>query len=290
MEKLSFQQIILNLQNYWQNYGCAILQPYDVEMGAGTFHPATVLKSLGPKPWNVVYVQPSRRPTDSRYAMHPNRMQHYYQLQVLLKPSPDNIQKLYIKSLESIGIDTKQNDIRFVEDNWESPTLGAVGLGWEIWCNGMEISQFTYMQKMGSINCKPTPGEITYGLERIALCVQNVDSVKDIIWNNPPAKLGKALTYEEIDFAAEREFSRFNLELADTELLFQHFMQLEQQAQKLIEDGLPIVAYEHCIKASHIFNLIDARRVISTTQRASYIARVRNIAKACCAKFMELNN
>jgi glycyl-tRNA synthetase alpha chain len=286
MKKLSFQQIILELQKYWQDYGCAILQPYDVEMGAGTFHPATVLRALGPKPWNVAYVQPSRRPHDSRYGQHPNRMQHYYQFQVILKPSPDNIQELYLKSLEMLGIDLKKQDIRFVEDDWESPTLGASGLGWEVWCNGMEVSQFTYMQQIGGIECRPVAGEITYGLERLALYIQGVDEVKNIDWNGQVGE--KALTYGQVDFEAEKQFSKYNLEIADTEILFRHFEDAEKQCVQLIEADLPMPAYDYCIKASHLFNLLNARGVISVTERAAYIARVRNLAKISCEKWMEM--
>ncbi len=286
MQSLSFQQIILELQCYWQAQGCAILQPYDVEMGAGTFHPATVLRSLGSKPWFVSYVQPSRRPNDSRYAKHPNRMQHYYQFQVILKPSPDNIQELYLKSLEKLGIDLAKHDIRFVEDDWESPTLGASGLGWEVWCNGMEVSQFTYMQQIGGIECRPVAGEITYGLERIALYIQSIEEVKDLNWNG---ELGeRKLTYGEIDFPAEKQFSKFNLELSDIEMLFKHFEDNENQVIRLIDQNLPLPAYDYCIKASHVFNLLNARGVISVTERANYIARVRNLAKLCCTKWLEL--
>jgi glycyl-tRNA synthetase alpha chain len=286
MQKLSFQQIILTLQNYWQDYGCAILQPYDSHVGAGTFHPATVLRSLGNKPWFVAYVQPSRRPADSRYALHPNRMQHYYQFQVILKPSPDNMQELYLKSLEKLGIDFKKHDIRFVEDDWESPTLGAAGLGWEIWCDGMEVSQFTYMQQIGGIECRPVAGEITYGLERLALYIQGVDEVKNLDWNGQIGE--KALTYGEVDFVAEKQFSKFNLELADVPILFQHFIDSEKQCNDLIAADLPLPAYDYCIYASHLFNLLNARRVISVTERASYILRVRNLAKICCSKWLEL--
>lgn len=286
MKKLSFQELILELQRYWQDYGCAILQPYDVEVGAGTFHPATVLRALGPKPWNVAYVQPSRRPTDSRYAQHPNRMQHYYQFQVILKPSPDNIQELYLKSLEHLSIDMKKHDIRFVEDDWESPTLGASGLGWEVWCNGMEVSQFTYMQQIGGIDCRPVAGELTYGLERLALYIQGVDAVKDLDWNGQVGE--KALTYGAIDFAAEKQFSKFNLEIADTKILLRHFEDAEEQCKVLIKEDLPLPAYDYCIKASHLFNLLCARGVVSVTERAAYIARVRNLAKLSCEKWIEM--
>lgn len=286
MKKLSFQQIILTLQNYWQDYGCAILQPYDAHVGAGTFHPATVLRSLGPKPWFVAYVQPSRRPGDSRYAMHPNRMQHYYQFQVILKPSPDNIQELYLKSLEQLGIDLSKHDIRFVEDDWESPTIGASGLGWEVWCNGMEVSQFTYMQQVGGIECRPVAGEITYGLERLALYIQGVDEVKNLDWNGQIGE--KALKYGEVDFEAEKQFSKFNLELADSEMLLRHFQDSEEQCVALIKENLPLPAYDYCMQASHLFNLLNARGVISVTERASYILRVRNLAKLCCSKWLEM--
>ncbi|MCC8368665.1 MAG: glycine--tRNA ligase subunit alpha [Rickettsia endosymbiont of Oxypoda opaca] len=286
MKKLSFQQIILTLQNYWQDYGCAILQPYDAHVGAGTFHPATVLRSLGPKPWFVAYVQPSRRPGDSRYAMHPNRMQHYYQFQVILKPSPDNIQELYLKSLEQLGIDLSKHDIRFVEDDWESPTLGASGLGWEVWCNGMEVSQFTYMQQVGGIECRPVAGEITYGLERLALYIQGIDEVKNLDWNGQIGE--KALKYGEVDFEAEKQFSKFNLELADSEMLLRHFQDSEEQCVALIKENLPLPAYDYCMQASHLFNLLNARGVISVTERASYILRVRNLAKLCCSKWLEM--
>lgn len=287
MTKLSFQELILKLQYYWQDYGCAILQPYDVEVGAGTFHPATVLRSLGSKPWNVAYVQPSRRPTDSRYAQHPNRMQHYYQFQVILKPSPDDIQDLYLKSLEPLGIDMQAHDIRFVEDDWESPTIGASGLGWEVWCDGMEVSQFTYMQRIGGIDCRPVAGELTYGLERLALYIQGVDAVKDLDWNGQTGE--KALTYGQVDFEAEKQFSKFNLELVDTEILFRHFEDAEKQCSALIKENLPMPAYEYCIKASHLFNLLCARGVVSVTERAAYVARVRHLAKLSCENWIEID-
>lgn len=287
-QPLSFQKIIFELQNYWQDLGCAILQPYDLEMGAGTFHPATVLRTLSDNPWNVAYVQPSRRPTDSRYGDHPNRMQHYYQFQVILKPSPDNIQDLYLESLKRLGIDLQQNDIRFVEDDWESPTIGASGLGWEIWFNGMEVSQFTYMQQIGGIECRPVAGEITYGLERLALYIQGIDEVKNINWNGLEGK--QKLTYGDIDFPAEKQFSQFNLELADTTELLANFANAEKQSLMLIANNLPLAAYDYCIKASHLFNLLNARSVISVTERAAYIAKVRNLAKLCCSKWLELSN
>lgn len=285
MKSLSFQQIILELLQFWQAQGCAILQPYDMEMGAGTFHPATVLRCLGAKPWNVVYVQPSRRPIDSRYAEHPNRLQHYYQMQVILKPSPDNIMDLYLESLKTLGIDSLKHDIRFIKDDWASPTLGAAGLGWEVWCNGMEVSQFTYMQQIAGIECKPVSGEITYGLERIALYVQGKDRVKDLDWSGQTGE--KALTYGEIDFAAEKQFSKFNLETANVQILLYHFDDIESESIRLVEENLPIPAYDYCIKASHIFNLLQARGVLSVTERAAYIARVRNLAKLCCSKWIE---
>lgn len=285
---LSFQQIIMELQNFWISKGCAILQPYDMEMGAGTFHPATVLRCLGPKPWNVAFVQPSRRPTDSRYGVHPNRMQHYYQFQVILKPSPSDIQELYLESLAILGIDAKYHDIRFVEDDWESPTLGASGLGWEVWCNGMEVSQFTYMQQIAGIECRPVAGEITYGVERLALYIQGVDAVSDLKWNNDNGD--KALSYGDVDFEAERQFSKFNLEIADVNILMNHFIDSEKQCINLIEHDLPFPAYDFCIKASHLFNILNARGAISVTERAAYIARVRNLAKICCTKWMEMQN
>lgn len=288
MKKLSFQQIIMNLQQYWIDQGCAIIQPYDLEVGAGTFHPATVLRALSKPNWNVAYVQPSRRPGDSRYGRHPNRLQHYYQFQVILKPSPDNIQELYLKSLEHLGIYATDHDIRFVEDDWESPTLGASGLGWEVWLNGMEVTQFTYMQQIGGIQCRPVAGEITYGLERLALYIQEVSDVKDLDWNGEVGS--KALTYKDIYLEAEEQFSAYNLEFADTDLLLRQFEDHEKQCQQLINVDLPIPAYDFCIKASHVFNLLNSRGVISTTDRASYIGRVRNLAKICCHKLMDLQN
>jgi glycyl-tRNA synthetase alpha chain len=285
-KSLSFQEIIMMLQQFWMKHGCAILQPYDVEMGAGTFHPATVLRTLGPHPWNVAFVQPSRRPTDSRYATHPNRMQHYYQFQVILKPSPDNIQDLYLESLSMLGINQTKHDIRFVEDDWESPTLGAAGLGWEVWCNGMEVSQFTYMQQLCGIECRPVAGEITYGLERLALYIQGVDEVAKLDWNGQTGN--KSLTYGQVDFEAERQFSKYNLEVANTEILFRQFTESEKQCVELIEHNLPFPAYDFCIKASHLFNLLNARGVISTTERAVYIGRVRHMAKICADKWLAM--
>jgi glycyl-tRNA synthetase alpha chain len=277
---LSFQQIILTLQNFWADYGCAVLQPYDMNVGAGTFHPATTLRALTDNPWNVAYVQPSRRPADGRYGENPNRLQHYYQFQVILRPSPNDIQELYLKSLYALGIDPLIHDIRFVEDDWESPTLGAWGLGWEVWCDGMEVSQFTYMQQIGGVECFPVAGELTYGLERLAMFIQEVENVYDLNWNG---KEGAAkITYGQVFKQAEREFSAFNLEFADTEMLLRNFNDAEQECEALLERGLPLPAFDHCIKASHSFNMLDARGVISVTERQSYILRVRKLAKGCC--------
>jgi glycyl-tRNA synthetase alpha chain len=278
----SFQDLILVLQRYWAEQGCVILQPYDVEVGAGTFHPATTLRALGPEPWRAAYVQPSRRPTDGRYGENPNRLQHYYQFQVILKPSPDDIQALYLKSLEAIGIDPLAHDLRFVEDDWESPTLGAWGLGWEVWCDGMEITQFTYFQQVGGFDCQPVAGEITYGLERLAMYVQGVDNVYELDFN------GKGVTYGEVFLQSEREFSAFNFEAADTERLFRHFADAEAECQSLLRRDPPLTlpAYDQCLKASHLFNLLDARRVISVTERAAYIGRVRALARACCEAWL----
>ena len=288
MIKLSFQDIILKLQNYWANKGCAILQPYDLEVGAGTFHPATVIKPLVEPEWNVAYVQPSRRPTDGRYGIHPNRLCHYYQFQVILKPSPDNIQDLYLDSLLGLGIDPKKHDIRFVEDDWESPTLAASGLGWEVWCNGMEISQFTYMQQIGGIECQPIPGEITYGLERLALYIQGVDHVMDLQWNSS-SNNSKEMKYRDIHYESEKQFSEFNELYADTEILFRQFVEAEKQCEELINADLPLPAYDFCLKASHIFNLLDARKMLSATERPIYIGRVRKLAKMICQKWIKNN-
>jgi len=273
----TFQGLIFALQDYWAEQGCAIVQPFDMEVGAGTFHPATFLRSIGPEPWNVAYVQPSRRPTDGRYGKNPNRTQHYYQFQVILKPSPDNIQDLYLGSLKALGINPLEHDIRFVEDNWESPTLGAWGLGWEVWLNGMEVTQFTYFQQVGGLVCSPVTGELTYGLERIAMYLQGVDSMFDITWVEGP--LGR-LTYGDVFMQNEEEMSAYNFEHADVEMLFQQFDACEQQSQRLIELGLPLPAYEMVLKASHLFNLLDARHAISVTERQRYILRVRTLAKA----------
>ena len=288
----SFQGLILALQRYWADWGCVILQPYDMEVGAGTFHPATTLRALGPKPWRAAYVQPSRRPKDGRYGENPNRLQHYYQLQVILKPSPEDLQELYLKSLYAIGIDPKLHDVRFVEDDWESPTLGAWGLGWECWCDGMEVSQFTYFQQLAGFDCAPVSGELTYGLERLAMYVQGVDSFYDINFNGREG--AERVTYGDVFKQAEEEYSRFNFEHADTEILFQHFKDAEVECRSLLERGasgarhlMALPAYDQCIKASHAFNLLDARGVISVTERQSYILRVRDLAKACGAAWLK---
>ena len=282
----TFQDLILTLQNFWAKQGCLILQPYDVEMGAGTFHPATTLRSLGPRPWRAAYVQPSRRPKDGRYGENPNRLQHYYQFQVILKPAPANVQDTYLDSVRTIGLDPKLHDIRFVEDDWESPTLGAWGLGWEVWCDGMEITQFTYFQQVGGIDCDPVSAEITYGLERLAMYVQGVENVYDLAFNRQPD--GRIVRYGEVFFQNEVEQSAYNFERADTGILFQHFKDAEKQCQELLTgEKLVLPAYDQCIKASHCFNLLDARGVISVTERAAYIARVRALAKACCEAWLE---
>jgi glycyl-tRNA synthetase alpha chain len=277
----TFQDLILTLQNFWAAQGCLILQPYDNEMGAGTFHPATTLRALGPHPWRAAYVQPSRRPKDGRYGENPNRLQHYYQYQVILKPAPENVQALYLESVKAIGLDPALHDIRFVEDDWESPTLGAWGLGWEVWCDGMEITQFTYFQQVGGIDCDPVSAEITYGLERLAMYVQNVENVFDLAFND-------RFRYGEVFFQNEKEFSAYNFERADTEILVRHFAEAEKQCQELLTgQKLALPAYDQCIKASHAFNLLDARGVISVTERAAYIARVRALAKGCCEAWLE---
>jgi glycyl-tRNA synthetase alpha chain len=278
----SFQDLILTLHTFWMNQGCVLLQPYHTEVGAGTLHPATVLRALGSKPWNVAYVQPSMRPKDGRYGENPNRLQHYYQYQVVLKPSPDNIQDLYLESLKKLGIDPLKHDIRFVEDDWENPTVGAWGLGWEVWCDGMEVSQFTYMQQVGGIDCAIIPGELTYGLERLAMYIQGVESVYDLDWN------GHGVTYGDVFLQQEREFSAYNLEFANTEILLRHFRDAESECMALLEQNLPLPAYDHALKASHLLNLLDARGVIGETERASYIARVRALAKGACEKWVEL--
>ena len=273
----TFQGLILALQAYWAEQGCVLIQPLDLEVGAGTFHPATFLRAIGPEPWRTAYVQPCRRPTDGRYGENPNRLQHYYQFQVLLKPSPDNIQALYLDSLRMLGLDLLEHDIRFVEDNWESPTLGAWGLGWEVWLNGMEVTQFTYFQQVGGLECKPVSGEITYGLERIALYLQNADSIYDLVWTRGPQ--GDVL-YGDVFHQNEVEQSAYNFEHADVERLFSDFDACEQACQQLIDLDLPLPAYEKVLKASHTFNLLDARHAISVTERQRFILRVRNLAKA----------
>ncbi|WP_206455770.1 glycine--tRNA ligase subunit alpha [Aurantimonas marina] len=310
----SFQALILTLHRYWADYGCVVLQPYDMEVGAGTFHPATTLRALGPKRWNAAYVQPSRRPKDGRYGENPNRLQHYYQYQVILKPNPSNLQELYLGSLEAIGIDPLLHDIRFVEDDWESPTLGAWGLGWECWCDGMEVSQFTYFQQVCGIECAPVAGELTYGLERLAMYVQNVDNVYDLNFNGREGE--EKVSYGDVFLQAEQEYSRYNFEFADTAMLLKHFDDAEAECLALLQAGAPdhsdpayvpgalldtaasqtsenrllhkcvLPAYDQCIKASHVFNLLDARGVISVTERQSYILRVRTLAKACGEAFL----
>lgn len=272
----SFQELILTLQRYWADQGCVVLQPYDVEVGAGTFHPATTLRALGPKAWRAAYVQPSRRPSDGRYGDNPNRLQHYYQFQVILKPSPDDILDLYLGSLRAIGIDTDKHDIRFVEDDWESPTLGAWGLGWEVWCDGMEVTQFTYFQQVGGIECAPVSGEITYGLERLATYIQGKDSVYDLDFN------GKGVTYGDVFLENEKQFSAYNFEHARTDLLFDQFREAAEQCRELLAAELPLPAYDQAIKASHFFNLLNARGVISVAERQAYIGRVRELTKGCC--------
>ncbi|MDF3073062.1 MAG: glyQ [Alphaproteobacteria bacterium] len=277
----SFQDLILRLQAYWAKQGCVILQPYDVEMGAGTFHPATTLRALGAKPWKAAYVQPSRRPKDGRYGENPNRLQHYYQFQVILKPSPPDILELYLGSLKELGIDSSLHDLRFVEDDWESPTLGAWGLGWEVWCDGMEVTQFTYFQQVGGIECSLVAGEITYGLERLAMYIQGVEKVYDLRFND------EGVSYGDVFLQNEKEQSAYNFEHANTEKLFQHFKDAEAECQALLDANLALPAYDQCIKASHNFNLLDARGVISVTERQAYIGRVRNLAKACCEAWLK---
>ncbi len=273
---MTFQQFIKQLDSYWSEQGCVLVQPLDLEVGAGTFHPATFLRSIGPEPWNAAYVQPCRRPTDGRYGENPNRLQHYYQYQVVMKPAPDNIQELYLGSLDAIGIDPKVHDIRFVEDNWESPTLGAWGLGWEVWLNGMEVTQFTYFQQAGGLECRPVLGEITYGTERLAMYLQGVDSVYDLVWTDVG---GRTVTYGEVFLQNEIEQSHYNFDHADVPSLFAWFDNCEREAQKLVENDLPLPAYEQVLKASHTFNLLDARRAISVTERQRYILRVRDLSK-----------
>ena len=270
---LTFLDLVFNLQKFWSKYGCVILQPYDLEVGAGTFHPATTLRSLGPKPWKAAYVQPSRRPTDGRYGKNPNRLQHYYQYQVIIKPSPNNIKQVYLRSLSAIGIQIKDHDIRFVEDDWESPTLGASGLGWEVWCDGMEITQFTYFQKMTGTDCKPIPVELTYGLERICMFVQGKKNVFDIDWNDSGVK------YRDVYLQSEKEFSAYNFDHANTESLLKNFEIAEKECKALLEKQLALPAYDQCLKASHIFNLLDSRGVIAVAERTGYINRIRDLAK-----------
>jgi glycyl-tRNA synthetase alpha chain len=280
----TFQGLILTLQRYWAERGCVLLQPLDLEVGAGTFHPATFLKAIGPEPWSAAYVQPSRRPTDGRYGENPNRLQHYYQFQVVIKPSPLDIQDLYLDSLRLLGLDPLEHDVRFVEDNWESPTLGAWGLGWEVWLNGMEITQFTYFQQVGGLDCRPVMGEITYGLERIAMYMQGVESVFDLTWTDGP--LGR-ISYGDVFHQNEVEMSAYNFEHADTGSLFNWFDTCERECQRLIEQGLPLPAYEMVLKASHTFNLLDARRAISVTERQRFILRVRTLARAVAEAYYE---
>lgn len=282
-QALSFQDMILRLHAFWSKQGCAILQPYDMRMGAGTFHPATTLRALGPEKWSAAYVQPSRRPTDGRYGENPNRLQHYYQYQVILKPNPANLQELYLQSLAEIGIDPLAHDIRFVEDDWESPTLGAWGLGWEVWCDGMEVTQFTYFQQVGGFDCKPVAGEITYGLERLAMYIQGVDNVYDLRFNDA------GVSYGQVFLKNEQEMSKYNFEIADTEQLFKGFQHAEAECRRCIEANIPLAAYDQAIEASHLFNLLQARGVISVQERASYIGRVRDLAKGSCQAWIEKN-
>ena len=281
---ISFQDTILNLQKYWSKKGCVILQPYDLEVGAGTFHPATTLRSLGPKPWKTAYVQPSRRPTDGRYGENPNRLQHYYQFQVLIKPSPKDIKKMYLNSLSSVGIKYEEHDIRFVEDDWESPTLGAAGLGWEVWCDGMEVTQFTYFQQMAGMECNPISVEITYGLERLCMFIQGKKNVFDLIWND------EGVLYKDVFHQAEKEFSAYNFEYANTDNLFKIFDMLEEEAKSLIEKKISLPAYDQCLKSSHVFNILDARGVISVAQRAEYIARIRDLTREIGKIWVETQN
>ena len=287
-QPLSFQRMILTLHDYWSQRGCLILQPYDMRMGAGTFHTATTLRALGPDPWNAAFVQPCRRPTDGRYGENPNRLQHYYQYQVILKPSPPDLQDLYLGSLAAIGIDFTRHDIRFVEDDWESPTLGAWGLGWEVWCDGMEVTQFTYFQQMGGFDCKPVAGELTYGLERLATYIQNKDSVYDLAYNDAVGNTPQ-LTYGDVFHENEVEMSTWNFEVADTETLFDLFRKAAAECENCLNHKLPIPAYEQAIEASHIFNLLNARGVISVAERQAYIGRVRDLAKGSCQAWMEKN-
>ena len=288
MKGKSFQDIITILQNYWSDHGCAILQPFDGEIGAGTLHPATILKAINNKPWNVAYAQPCRRPADARYGQNPNRLGHYYQYQVLLKPAPDNIQQLFLNSLEKIGIDTQKNDIRFVEDDWENPTVGASGLGWEVWFNGMEIVQFTYMQQVGGIECSLIPGELTYGLERIAMHIQEVDNIFDINWNGQEG--AKKISYKDVFLESEQQNSDYIMEYSNIDILLKNFDEVQNQSEILAANNLPIPAYEQALKASHLLNLLDARGVVSPTQRASYISRIRDLVKQSCQLILNNNS
>lgn len=285
MQGMSFQDIILALSRYWADQGCVLLQPYDTEVGAGTFHPATTLKSLGPEAWRTAYVQPSRRPADGRYGENPNRLQHYYQYQVILKPSPDNVLELYWDSLRAIGIEPAEHDLRLVEDDWESPTLGAWGLGWEVWLNGMEVTQFTYFQQVGGFDCRPVPAEITYGLERLAMYIQGVDSVYDLVWVKGPD--GQRHTYGDVFQRNEFEYSRYNFEIVDTAMLYRLFDTYEAECTRTLEAGVVLPAYDYVLKCSHAFNLLDARGAIAVAQRVNFIGRVRALAKACCAAYVE---
>ena len=281
LNSINFQDTILNLQKFWSRYGCVILQPYDLEVGAGTFHPATTLRSLGPKPWKAAYVQPSRRPTDGRYGKNPNRLQHYYQFQVIIKPSADEIKRVFLKSLSAIGINHTEHDIRFVEDDWESPTLGAAGLGWEVWCDGMEITQFTYFQQMAGLECKPVSVELTYGLERICMFTQEKDNVFDLNWNNEGVK------YRDIFYQAEKEYSAYNFEFANSDFLIKNFDIAEAECKSLLEKKLPLPAYDQCLKASHVFNLLDSRGIIGVAQRTEYISKIRELAKGSGKAWLE---
>ncbi len=282
---LTFSQMLLNLQTFWQEQGCTIVQPYDMPAGAGTFHNATFLRSLSSKPWATAYVAPSRRPTDGRYGENPNRLGSYYQFQVLIKPSPDNIQELYLKSLEMLGLDIKKHDIRFVEDNWESPTLGAWGLGWEVWLDGMEVTQFTYFQQVGGIACNPVSVEITYGVERLAMYLQEKESVFDLVWNENQFGV---TTYGDVHKQSEYEFSKYNFEIANVAMLFEHFENAQVECKRCLEENLPLPAYDYCLMASHTFNVLDARKAISVTQRQNYILKIRELAKGCAVKYKEV--
>lgn len=281
----TFQDIIAELQQYWSKQGCVIMQPLDMEVGAGTFHPASFLRAVGPEPWRAAYVQPSRRPADGRYGENPNRVQHYYQFQVIMKPSPDNIQDIYLDSLRTLGINTQIDDIRFVEDNWEAPTLGAWGLGWEVWLNGLEVTQFTYFQQIGGLECKPVTGEITYGLERLTMSLQGIDNMYDIVWGIEPD--GKKITYGDVFHQNEVEMSKYNFELADVDSLFKYFLTYENESKRLIEVGLPLPAYEMVMKASHTFNLLDARRALSVTERQQHILKIRRLSKAVAESYYQ---